>query len=511
MSDDRPDPNPLEEGLTARLQEQRWFGSKGKDLTRLQVLDVAQFDELPYFLVLARTTYSDGSGETYFVPLAGPEGWRGSQEDPRQALEDALSARAEGDRFHDAFTINDFCVELYRRLTLGEEVMAAAGSFRFVPVAIEHPSERPRVRQVGGEQSNTSVIFDDALVLKGIRKLHHGVNPDLEIPRFLTTHTDFRNTPLLAGYAEYSGDQGFTATIAVLQTYISGAGDAWKYSLAYLEGFYQRAAASSGPPSSDAAAELAGDYLGLVRRLGQRTAELHIALATATDDPDFAAEPISQWDVDVWMAKITSRLEGLLANFQRLGASLPDDIRDQVQWLVTNQDQLSVIPASLHTLLGEGLVKLRTHGDYHLGQVLKTNGDFAVIDFEGPPAAPLEERRAKGSPLADVAGMIRSFDYAADVALRELPEDQRDGMRPWSDAWVEAVSHAFKQAYFEAAGSPAFLPRSRAQANEIIDTFAIEKAIYEADYELHHRPDWLDIPLSYLMRLAGFQRDQPAA
>jgi maltose alpha-D-glucosyltransferase/alpha-amylase len=502
MTDETAAADPIEEGLARSLQSRRWFGSKGKELTRIQLMDVARLGATRFFLVLVRTTYSDGSGETYFVPLAGPQGWT-SDSDSREALEEALAATPEDEQFADALALDEFCVELYRRLATGEEVESAAGVFRFVPVAVGRPSAQPQVRQMGTEQSNTSVVLDDALVLKAIRKLHHGINPDLEIPRFLTTNTDFRNAPLLAAYAEYSGEQGFTATVMVLQTYIRGTQDAWARSLEDLTNFYRRAGESQTGPSAEAAALYAADSVSGVARLGQRTAELHVALARSSEDPDFAPEPISQWDVDVWMTRITSRLESLLANFQRLGTSLPEGVQEQVQWLLAHQERLLVVPGSLHTLLREQLVKTRYHGDFHLGQVLKTDSDWIIIDFEGPPAAPLEERRAKGCPLADVAGIVRSLDYAAEVALREHADRRAPDLRLWGDAWVDAMAHAFKQAYFEAAGPAPFLPRSRREADEVIDAFAIEKAIYEADYELHHRPDWLDIPLGHLMRLAG--------
>jgi len=475
----------IEERLLAFLPEQRWFASKGKQLARAAIWDEARLPGSPYVLALVRTTNADGSAETYFVPLVcEPDVELDEQEGPvRDALQD-----------------DGFCLALFSLLTRGDELPGANGWFSFHRVGAE-PAPAAIVRQLSAEQSNTSVVYDERLILKMFRKLSQGTNPDLEVTRFLSTRTSFEAAPGLVAYAEYASSGGFTTTLGMLQTFVQSEGDAWSMTLSDLGALL--AEQRPGRQDQDRAITDTGQaFLESMGRLGRRAAQLHLALASDPDDPEFAPEPVSEWDTEVWSAAIMSRLENLLANLKALAPRLTDEVNAQVEWLSLHQECFAPLPAALRQLAGS-VAKIRHHGDFHLGQVIKTGNDFVILDFEGPPAWELEERRAKNIPLRDVAGMLRSFDYAAAFALRSVPAEDVSALRPIAEEWQKRAAESFVDAYLKEAGAAPFLPASREQTTAVVAAFQLEKAVYEADYELNNRPDWLPIPLGYLVELGG--------
>jgi maltose alpha-D-glucosyltransferase/alpha-amylase len=379
------------------------------------------------------------------------------------------------------------------------------------------------------EQSNTSVRFGDRLILKLFRRLEPGVNPDLEISRFLTEETDFRHVPRVAGWLELrdrrseprSEPLSEPVMLAMLQEFMVNEGDAWSFTQDALGRYFLRVLTGWGDGERGEAqvpagplVELAertpgpevfdrvGTYLPTVGLLGERTAELHIALASGRGK-DFAPEPFSelyQRSVYDSMRTLTKKNLRLLA--QRLSA-LPEAERGAAEALLGSEER---IVDRFKRLLSRKIAaeRIRTHGDYHLGRILYTGRDFCLLDFEGEPSRPASERRLKRSPLRDVAGMLRSFQYAACARLCEeasagvaspdiLPELER-----WALYWQRWVSAAFLRAYLNRADrvrGASFLPPSAEERTLLLDAFVLERAIHELGYELNHRPAWVRIPL----------------
>jgi maltose alpha-D-glucosyltransferase/alpha-amylase len=377
------------------------------------------------------------------------------------------------------------------------------------------------------EQTNTSILFGNQMILKIYRRVEEGTNPDLEVGNYLTYRAPFAQTAPVLGAVEYRRGRRFEPlTLALLQGYVPNQGDAWHYTLDALSQFFETVLAKKaddGPPDltrihlmdlaeatlPGAAYELIGAYLESARLLGQRTAEMHLALATPTDDESFRPEPFTP-HFQRSLYQSLRNLYGRVFEQLRQGlADLPDSARQLADQVL---DRSSRITQRFHTLLGHKITAMRTrcHGDYHLGQVLHTGKDFFVVDFEGEPDRSIGERRLKRSPLKDVAGMIRSFHCAAHSGYTERgqlpgvirPEDV-SVLETWATFWYHAVSATFLKAYRLGAAQGGFLPASNDEIQFLLDLFLLEKAVYELGYELNHRPDWVRIPLMGILQLTG--------
>jgi len=370
------------------------------------------------------------------------------------------------------------------------------------------------------EQSNSSVIFGDRLILKIFRRLQEGINPDLEIGRFVTEKTDFSQIPPLAGALEYQGGKNEPMTIGLLQGLVPNQGDAWRYTLDSLRRYFEdcltrQTDAASLPMSKEhivdlvqkgipiVAQQMIGTYLSSAELLGQRTAELHGALASDPDDPAFSPEPFTPFyrrSLFQSMRTLAKQAFSLLAKrFQVLPAAVQADAAKVL-------DLEKELYSRFRTILDLKITGMRTrhHGDYHLGQVLYTGKDFVITDFEGEPARAIGERRLKRSPLRDVAGMLRSFNYAAVFALRSgsfRPEDVIN-LEPWSRFWNLWVSVGFLKSYFEVTANAGFLPKSKEELKTLLDIYILEKAVYELIYELNNRPDWVNVPIRGILEIA---------
>jgi maltose alpha-D-glucosyltransferase/alpha-amylase len=376
---------------------------------------------------------------------------------------------------------------------------------------------------IKGEQSNTSIIYGDRFILKLFRKLEEGINPDLEIGRFLTEKKALEHFASVAGALEYRRPKAQPITIGILQEFVVNSRNAWEYTLDSLRDYFEHVEVQQSdttevpvPSGSlldlqaqeipEMASELIGAYLDSAQVLGQRTAELHIALASDPDNPDFAPEPFTgfyQRSIYQYARNLTGQI--LLLLKKRL-KQLPPDSQPLAQQVLDCQEQ---IMGRFQLILNQKItaMRTRTHGDYHLGQVLYTGKDFIIIDFEGEPARSLSERRMKRSALRDVAGMLQSFNYAAKMALRN--EEDTGMLRPetfpvmeqWADYWYSWVSAAFLNSYLAVASKDAFLPQTRAELEVLLEAYVLEKVIYELGYELNNRPDWVEIPLRRILQL----------
>ncbi|WNG26885.1 phosphotransferase [Cystobacter fuscus] len=428
------------------LRGQRWFAGKAWPIKSVSTVDHVNVD-LPggrsFTLAVVEVVYELGSPERYLLPVLP------SEEGVKDAFEDAEVLRA-----------------LFQLIREKREVPSASGKlvgeWLDTPEGlIALPSPLP-VRRLQVEQSNTSVVVGEQLILKVIRKLEAGINPEYEVGRFLATRTSFRATPTLLGALQSEGPAG--ATLAVVHRFIPDVTDGWRYT---LDCFRQ------GPRLTDA-------FLKDLRVLGERLGQLHHALASTTDDPAFAPEPLLAEDVQRWSASIVGEMGVTLSQAARHSPELENRRED----LIGHARQLAHVPPS-----GQ---KIRIHGDLHLGQVLRSGGDWLLFDFEGEPGRSFTQRREKYSALRDVAGMLRSFDYAeATVRLEGQPEGER----------LQPARQAFLEGYRAATAGAAFLPQSEASFTAMLGAFELEKMLYEVRYELQNRPDWVRIPVQALMRM----------
>jgi maltose alpha-D-glucosyltransferase/alpha-amylase len=514
-------PSTLPEFLTHR----RWFGGKARTIHSVEVFDIVPFcpGDLGSYFIVARVRYASGPPEIYDIPLVCASGQtQGTHGDPGPVLRIPRKDSADV-VFDDALSSHQFLHCLLDAIAKGDSFRGAKGEVCAVPASglrsLWQPGQgtlTPTV--IKAEQSNSSVIYEKRLMLKLFRKVEEGLNPDVEIGSFLTEKSSFRNVPPLAGHLDYSGPGAAKIFLGILQGYVANEGDAWQFTEKALADYFQKAGqtghlsdsevpkmpllALSSQPIPNQARRRIGPYLDSASLLGTRTAELHLALASAPHIPDFAPQPFSQAGQ---RALVNSVMDLLTANFHLLRQhkdGMPAPIQQEAEKVLGLEERAQ---RHIQLLLRNrpSAMLTRIHGDYHLGQVLVTGTDFVIIDFEGEPARSLEERRRKRSPLQDVAGMLRSFHYAAYAPLLSgnAQRDDTIGLGRWAAHWLEWVSVAFLKAYLEVAGNSPFIPRSREELALLLDLYLLEKAIYELGYELNNRPTWVAIPLDGVSQL----------
>jgi maltose alpha-D-glucosyltransferase/alpha-amylase len=521
----------LEALLPGFLKGCRWFSGKGRTVQSVGIWEAIPLpqDSPEASLLLVQVDYTEGDPENYVLPLAFSSGEAAAH--LQGTAPQAVVCRLEVDGttkgiLHDALWDPDFAMLLLetigrrRRLKgeAGEMVAAPTRAFRSV---LNADGGRMEPSILGTEQSNTSIVYKDKCILKLFRRLEVGVNPELEIGRFLTEEGTFEHTPKVLGAIEYQQRNSQPMTVAVLHAFVPNLGDAWSYTLDAVGRYFERILArrvdlasvpmpekplldlieEDAPPP---VGELIGTYLEAARLLGQRTAELHLALARETDNQGFVPEEFNEF----YQRGRYHALVGLLdQTFQLLRRRLPR-LQEDVGRVATQVLALEGDIRKRFEFMRERrltALRIRCHGDYHLGQVLYTGKDFVIIDFEGEPARPLGERRLKRSPFRDVCGMVRSFHYAAHSVLFGptavvRPEDVAV-LEPWARFWYVWVSAAFLKAYVSTAAQGAFLPRQREELKGLLDTFLLEKAIYELGYELNNRPSWVRVPLQGVLHL----------
>lgn len=518
----------LETGhLPAYLPKQRWFTGKTRRIASARITDWFPFSAPGCALAFVEVQFDDGTADVYFLPVAmtfGDDAEKLRETTPNAVLAAITSGRERG-VLHDGVFDDKTCAELLAVIANRAELEHHGGKVRGVPSSAFGRLAGLgiaglQVRRSSVEQSNTSVLYDDRLILKLFRRQEPGINPDVEIGRYLTEHTAFDHIPPFAGVILHEpATGGEAANIAMLQGFVSNEGDGWKWTLEELDRYFEAAATLPLPENiglelrdvlemaDRRPSQLARDHLGLYLEsaaiLGRRTAELHIALGSPTTDPAFAPEALSSKDLDK-----------LVEDIRRDAAHAFDVLKDRVSLL---PDELVEIAAAVlsrrrhmmdrfQALQSEGtrIQRIRIHGDYHLGQVLRVKSDFVVIDFEGEPARPLAERRSKQCAMKDVAGMLRSFSYAAYASLinytTRRPEDVAR-LEPWAQLWERSVAGQFLRAYRETAAGTEFVPADRSDFRALLELFVVDKALYELLYELNTRPAWVRIPLMGILSL----------
>ena len=442
--------------LLGTIASQRWFGGKSRDVLDARVLDAGVVPGGPPILAftIVEVRYGLQTHELYHLPL----GFRPSED----GWDQLVVAETEGWTAYDALADRELAcriVELIRAgkpLDLGVATVVFSGS-ESLPEAIDV------VRPMGAEQSNSSLVLDEKLALKLYRRIEPGMNPELELLRFLTER-GFPHIAALEGYISYQG-RPLEATLAILQRFIPSRGDAWEIALDTL---------GSEP----------GWLPARARRLGEVTAALHNALGSDPTDPHFAPEEPSAESLALLSASIDEEIEHVFAALPDIPALAPvagrgEEVRDRLRTLAH---------------IGQVGRGIRHHGDYHLGQALWTEeDDWLILDFEGEPARSLAERRRKRSPLRDVAGMLRSFAYAATASVIQR------GVEPPA-GWEEECRSEFLAGYL-ADIEPALLPPGEQAIARLLTIFELEKAVYELRYELGNRPDWVAIPVAGIVRM----------
>ena len=493
--------------LPRYIETQRWYAAKGTAIDRARVTEHVLWQEgkLAWLIALLEL---DAAGlaehPSYFLPLA--LAWEERDDERVRNLSTAAVAkiRQQGNIgvMGDAFADEMFCRAMVSAMAARRDIAMPQGKLQFRPTAefaqiagadfAALPVERPR-----GSSSNTVVSLGERLMLKGYRRVRVGMNPEFEMGLYLTEVAHYPNCAALAGVLEYVGNDGETRLLAMLQAYVANQGDGWIYSLEYVRRHLEQYRTT---PAGDALPVNAHEaFLAMMRVLAVRTAELHRALAQPTKNKAFAPQALTRADIDAYrqraLQEARDALDLLSANLE----AVPATDRERAGAVLAQREQIIARIEACATETPHGK-KIRIHGDYHLGQVLVTRNDFVIIDFEGEPGHDLEQRRAKHSPLRDVAGMLRSFGYVQQSALRSIAHNDSEAARlaPLARAWELEVRTAFLSAYDTAARDSA-LYESLQPGRGLLGLFELEKALYELRYELGNRPTWAGIPLQGIL------------
>jgi len=491
--------------LPRHLETQRWYAAKGSPVKRASLADWALWEAGRASCMLALIEVEGGpEPATYFAPLT--LAWEDRDDERLRALGPATIAKvrqqAQVGVIADALADEAFCRAVVGAIGENREIATANGKIRFTPTAAfaaiagegaaELPVGRPKALS-----SNTVVTLGERLFFKGYRRIRTGTNPEFEIGRYLTEQARFANCVPVAGAVEYESGDGRTMTLGLLQSYVSNQGDGWTYTMEYLERFFDQFRGGGVQPAGDAH----GAYLALVRKLGQRTGELHGAFAASAGNPAFDPEPVAAAELADWKARVLAEGSETLDLLERNLHQLVLPAREVAQAVLGIRAAIAARIEQCAPATGSTR-KMRHHGDYHLGQVLLAKLDFLIVDFEGEPTRSFDERRRKHSPLRDVAGMARSFDYARWTALRSAAQspDELERFTPLAAAWHDASLEAFLAAY-DIAAREGGVYESLADARGLIALFQLEKALYELRYEINNRPGWVQVPLQGILSL----------
>ncbi|HXI76188.1 MAG TPA: maltose alpha-D-glucosyltransferase [Steroidobacteraceae bacterium] len=501
--------------LPRYIETQRWYAAKGSPIEHARIADHVLWQEgtgktLLTWLVALLEVEAGGERSGYFMPLA--LAWEERDEERVRNLATAAVAKirqqANVGVMGDAFADDMFCRSVVAAMATRKEIAASQGKLRFRPTTAfgrlagpdfgSLPVERPR-----GSSSNTVVSIGERLMLKGYRRLRSGVNPELEMGSYLTEVAQYPNCAPLAGVLEYLSNDGEVRPLALLQGYVANQGDGWTYSLEYLQRHLEQYRTT--PAGDPVPANTHEAYLTLMRVLAVRTAELHCALARPTRDAAFSPQPLTRADLDGYRQRAADEADHALKLLAANQEQIPAPDRERAHAVLAQRERLLQRMEEYCGQAPQGL-KIRIHGDYHLGQVLLTRHDFVIIDFEGEPGHSLEQRAAKHSPLRDVAGMLRSFSYVQHSALRNVAHNEAEGARlaPLARAWETEVRAAFLAAYGAAVRGKKLYDSEALQAGHgLLGLFELEKALYELRYELNNRPGWAGIPLQGVLDLGG--------
>ena len=511
--------------LPPYLKNVRWFGGKGRTIREIRILEMAPVISRNFaspLLMTLQVNYNEGIPEVYFIPLSfaiNDEARQIRQRFPQAIIAHMKVGNDEG-VLYDGVYRHELHRLLFDLISKRRKIKAREGEF------VAYPNKGFNISRIDRElvldssvlnfeQSNTSVLYKNTFILKLFRKLEDGIHPDAEITRALTEKAHFRHIPPFAGAIEYQHRKSGPTFIGLLQDFIPNEGDAWRFSLDQVHKYFERILSKRTelrevPEMTSLLSQkdireaypfldefLGAFYVEMVGLLGERTGELHLALSSLSEDPAFAPEPFSLLYQRSVFQSMRSLVRKVFRLFRQNIPTLPKNIQNEASGIAEQEKE---ILNRLSRILGKKLyaMKIRIHGDYHLGQVLFTGKDFVIIDFEGEPAVALSERRLKRSPLRDVAGMVRSFHYVAHAGFSRYPfmnPEEIPFLEPWVKVWYHYTSTIFLQSYLETVKDAPFLPEKGEDFDTLFNAFLLQKAVYELGYELNNRPDWVTIPV----------------
>jgi maltose alpha-D-glucosyltransferase / alpha-amylase len=479
----------LERVLGAYLLSRRWYGEKSKTISHLNWTRLGQvrLDHLELHMGVVDVGLASGVTVTYSLPIVVGSVSRSIE--PIVILESS-----GGDLFvYDAIEHGSFQSWLITVLQgRASEELQSLGTSWLPTTALLEPVKLGSIsnsRVSGAEQSNSSVFLGEKIIVKFFRKIRSGLNPDVEVGRFLTSVAHFDSVPTTYGEIRVSIQSGKDASLAIAQAYVESVADGWEYSRAKLASMAELESFERGSLDS---------WLAEAQQLGETTADLHHALAGNFGNVDFAPEPVNTDDVATWTDDLHANLRSVLDRLNRPEISERVD-PSLASAIVHASSRLTETAKNLSLLIN--CSKTRVHGDYHLGQTLRTvDGRWVILDFEGEPARTIEERRAKSSPLRDVAGMLRSFNYARGITARQIGQENSASLVKWE----KQTREAFLNGYFDKArpGSARFMPKTQEDARLALNAWELHKALYEVLYELDNRPSWAWLPIAAILKLA---------
>lgn len=511
----------LQRALMTDVTHRRWFRSKARTVTEAEIIDILEMPGTDKRLGFVRFSFTEAEPETYVVGLGLTTGEEAEEmlQDPVDGVIAEVSGMGTTAVLHHVLEDEEMSRSLLsltdgRRRVKGPHVALQSGGLEGSSALSRGVSDES-FRASPSDQSNTSVVFGESVIMKVYRKVEAGPNPEVETSRFLTEVAGFPHTPRPVGLVKAVID-GQSAILALAQEFVASQGNALEHTLnsavltletilADLDdlGLPPRLSHPLDMTSSDldVGRPLMGASIVEAALLGRRTAEMHLALASAPAHPVFGPQPLTTLQQRSIYQGIRSSLRTSLAMLKRRRASLSESDRELAAEVIESE---SILLDCVKRITGERFDAdlIRIHGDYHLGQVLFTGNDFSIIDFEGEPQRPVSQRRIKRLALRDVAGMLRSYDYTVVMALDMVsdgqPEPTKD-LEGWARAMRGWMSSAFLTSYLETVGETRVVPSDREQLRALLDALVIEKASYELDYELNNRPDWVSIPLRGLM------------
>jgi maltose alpha-D-glucosyltransferase/alpha-amylase len=504
---------------------QRWFGGKARRIDTVSIRAWAAIPDCDGVWLLVDVHYTSGASDTYALPLVRMDPDR-VQDISAKHPEVVFAPCRDGQGAMCDATFDDrFCQWLLGAIEREERVKFSAGVLRatagqFYQELRGDKNVALSAKRSGADQSNTSIGYGNHLILKLFRHIETGANPDCEMTRYLGEQRGLKNIPKFGGMIFFQSDGGELATLGMLQELVDNQGDGWAWTMEELARYFETCAASQvtsdllgtsqrslialadhGVPAE--AADAIGIYLDAAAHLALRTAEMHVALAADTDDEAFAPQPLSESDLALLSLGLRERAGEVIQELKSGFGRLPDDISDLAGSVLAQRRALLSHFNGLENLQTK-LLKTRVHGDFHLGQVLRVKNEFVLLDFEGEPARPLAERRGMHSPMKDVAGMLRSFGYAAQAAFMahaaRRPQSAAS-LEPWAVLWEKCVSAVFLNAYRSATQGTRILPEDSPTLARLLDAYVMDKALYELSYELGNRPTWVRIPLLGILSL----------
>ncbi len=536
----------FEEMLPRYLKQRRWFVGQQRGIRSVEIQEAIP---MPYkapvaYLTIVQVEYSEGDSEMYAIPFTFATGEQEQQiwRDVPLVVAANLHVEQTGEKgiLYDALWNNDFATLLLESVARhrsfrgdNSEVMAYPIRSFQVSEALDTETNPAALPVTRPDSSNTTIVYGERFLLKFFRRIESGINPDLEIGRFLTRRVSLARVPVVYGALDYHRRNSDTSTLSVVHEFISNQGNAWQYTQDELRRYFERVLSYPGQvrvlsvplhhpleladePISALANELINAYLGTASLLGQRTAELHVALAQDTNDPEFAPERFTDFFQRPFYHAALGLMDRDLRALEQQLNDLPRTIRDDARRVINAEQQIRACFVSFRDRKMTGM-RMRCHGNYHLGEVLRTSNDFVITDFEGEPARSLDERRIKMSPLRDVASMIRSFHAAVYEALHTQAsrginphttvEQVRQAQLSWIRFWYTWVSARFLRGYLDTINQAPLLLQTRDEFRLLLDVYLLERMLHEINYEVYHRPDRLTIPIQGILQVLESRAD----